>query len=104
MRKKLIVSLLIMTAVTIAFSLNEAQAGFPVPPGLPAPPGVNVSVTGFLPAPPGVHVMIDSGRPYYVERDRRVYMEREHPAKHHKKNKKHHDNRGHDNGRGHGHD
>jgi hypothetical protein len=56
---------------------------------------VNVHVNGFLPAPPGVHVMIDSGRPYYVERDRRVYMERERPAKRYKKQKKHHDNHGH---------
>ena len=113
MRKKLVISILILAALTITFGLNEAQAGLPglpglpAPPGLPGPPGVNVRVNGYLPAPPGVHVLIDSGRPYYVERERRVYMERERPAKHYKK--KHHnkhdrydddDDRGH----GHGHD
>jgi len=112
MSKKSILTLLIMTAVTITFNLSEAKAGFPAPPGLPGLPGlpapnVNVRVNGFLPAPPGVHVMIDSGRPYYVERDRRVYMERERPVRHYKKHKKHHRNhdrhdRRHD--RGHGRD
>ena len=95
--------LVTVTAVIMTFGLNEARAGFPAPPGLPGLPGpnVNVHVNGFLPAPPGVNVMIDSGRPYYVERDRRVYMEREKPAKRYKnkKYKKHHD----DNGRGNGH-
>ena len=109
MRRKSILTLLIMTAVTLTFGLTDATAGFPgppglpglpPPPGLPAPPGVNVHVTGFLPAPPGVHVMIDSGRPYYVERDRRVYMERERPSRRYKKYKKHHEDRG----RGHGRD
>ncbi|MBK5273430.1 MAG: hypothetical protein JJE30_00045 [Desulfuromonadales bacterium] len=103
MRKKIIIALLILSAVTVTFGLNQANAGLPGPPGLPAPPNVNVHVNGYLPAPPGVNVMIDSGRPYYVERDRRVYIERERPAKHYKKYKKykkHHE----DNGRGHGHD
>jgi len=104
--QKITSHVLIMTAVTLVFALNEAKAGFPVPPGLPGLPAphVNVNVNGYLPAPPGVHVMVDSGRPYYVESDRRVYMERERPAKHykkHKKHKKHHDH-GHD--RGHGRD
>ena len=100
MRSKTILSILIMAAVVITFGLNEAKAGFPLPPGLPAPPNVNVRIDGFLPAPPGVHVLVDSGRPYYVERDRRVYMERERPVRHYKKYKKHHK----DNGRRHGHD
>jgi hypothetical protein len=105
MHKKVVSSMLIVTAVIIAFNLSEAKAGFPAPPGLPGLPGlpapnVNVHVNGFLPAPPGVHVMVDSGRPYYVERDRRVYMERERPAKHYKKYRKHHEDRG----RGHGRD
>ena len=101
MCRKTIYSLLIMSAVAMTFGLNEAKAGLPGPPGLPGLPGpnVNVHVNGFLPAPPGVHVMIDSGRPYYVERDRRVYMEREKPARRYKKYKKHHDNRGRGNGR-----
>ena len=100
MRTNLIISLLIMTAFTVILALNEANAGFPFPPGLPAPPNVNVRVDGYLPAPPGVSIRFDTGRPYYVERERRVYMEREKPAKHYKKHKKHHK----DNGRRHGHD
>lgn len=99
MRTKTILSLLIMSAVVITFGLNEARAGFPAPPGLPGSPNVSVSINGFLPAPPGVHVLIDSGRPYYVERDRRVYIERERPTRRYKKYKKHHEDRG----RGHGH-
>jgi hypothetical protein len=106
MCRKSILTLLIMTAVTLTLGLNEAKAGFPSPPGLPGLPGlpapnVNVHVNGFLPAPPGVHVMIDSGRPYYVERDRRVYMERERPARRYKKYKRHHEDRGHGDDRGH---
>ena len=113
MRTKSIFSILVMTAVVITFGLNEAKAGFPAPPGVPGvliPPGlpgsnVDVHVNGYLPAPPGVHVQIDNGRPYYVERERRVYMERERPAKHYKnkhykKEKKHHE----DNGNHYGHD
>ena len=123
MRTKPILALLIMTAVTLTFGLTEVKAGFPAPPGLPGlpappglpgPPNVNVRVNGYLPAPPGVHVLIDSGRPYYVERERRVYIEedrssRHYKNKHYKKYKKHHrdddrdDDRGHDRGRGHGH-
>ncbi|OGR00846.1 MAG: hypothetical protein A2511_01575 [Deltaproteobacteria bacterium RIFOXYD12_FULL_50_9] len=107
--------LLITSAVALIFSLNESQAGFPLPPGvpppprvnlsingiLPPPPSVNLSITGYLPAPPGVHVMIDSGRPYYIERDRRVYIEKRKPAKYSKK-EKHHDER-HNRDHGHGH-
>ena len=105
MSKKSILTLLIITAVTITFNLSEAKAGFPAPPGLPGLPGlpapnVNVRVNGYVPAPPGVNVMVDSGRPYYVERDRRVYMERE--PRHYKKYKRHH--RDHDRGHGRGHD
>lgn len=89
MINRIIFNLLIITAVVITFGLNDAKAGFPAPPGLPAPPNVNVRIDGYLPAPPGVNVRIDSGRPYYVERDRRVYIEKEKPAKRHKKQKKH---------------
>ena len=102
MQTRLIVSLLILTALTAIFSFNEAGAGFPAPPGLPAP-NVNVHVNGYLPAPPGVNVQIDAGRPYYVERGRRVYIEREprhYKNKHYKKEKKHHE----DNGNKYGHD
>ena len=39
--------------------------------------GANVSfqIDAYLPAPPGVRIQVDSGRPYYVERERRVYLE-----------------------------
>lgn len=112
MYKKSIRSILLMTAVAITFSINDAGAGLPRLPMPPAPPNVNVRVDGYLPAPPGVNVQIDSGRPYYVEHERRIYIEREQPRKHYKKHykkrKKHHDNHGnrygHDEheGRGHG--
>jgi hypothetical protein len=108
--------MLLMTAVALTIGLNEAKAGFPLPPGLPlpgspnvnlsingrlpAPPDVNIQIDGYLPAPPGVHVMIDSGRPYYVERERRVYIEREKPARRYSKKHKHHE----DNGRRRDHD
>jgi len=109
MRTKSILSTLIITAaVVITIGSNDASAGFPSPPGILIPPGlpgsnVNVRIDGYLPAPPGVHVLIDSGRPYYVERDRRVYIERERPSKHkkhYKKEKRHHE----DNGKHRGHD
>lgn len=107
MRLKSVFTLFVMTAVLTSFGLNGASAGFPAPPspphlpGLPGPPNVSVNVNGYMPPPPGVHVMVDSGRPYYVERNRRVYMERERPSKHykkHKKQKKHHDDNGRKNG------
>jgi len=103
MHNRSIVILLIASALLAGTGLPEARAGFPAPPGLPAPPpppglpgspNVNVRVNGYLPAPPGVHVQIDSGRPYYVEQDRRVYLEKEKPRKHHKKKKKHHEDHG----------
>jgi hypothetical protein len=113
MRTKSFLAMLIMTAVSMTFSLNEAGAGFPSPPGLPGlpnpprfpgSPDVNVRINGYLPAPPGVNVRIDSGRPYYVERERRVYIEEERPVRYYKKRhyKKHHRHDDHDHGRGHG--
>jgi len=100
MRTTYIFPMMLLTALIVTFSTTYAKADFPLPPGLPAPPGVNVRINGYLPAPPGVHVQIDSGRPYYVERERRIYMEKEKPVKHYKKKKKHHQ----DQGREHGHD
>ena len=101
MRTRYFVSLVLLAAIAITFGINEAGAGFPAPPMPPGLPGPNVSVNvnGYVPAPPGVNVQIDSGRPYYVESNRRVYMERERPAKHHKKRhykkeKRHHENNG----------
>lgn len=106
MRSKSVYSMLIMTALllTLAFSSAEAGPSFPgilIPPGLPGS-SVDVRIQGYVPAPPGVNVRIDAGRPYYVQSDRRVYMERERPVEHrhykkHKKHKRHHD-RGYRNG------
>jgi len=97
-------SLLLLTAVVLTVAFNDAQAGFPAPPAILIQPGlpgssVNVRVSGYVPAPPGVKVQIDSGRPYYVESNRRVYMERGQPRghykkKHYKKAKKHHEDEG----------
>jgi hypothetical protein len=96
MRTKFFLSILIMSAVAITFSFKEAKAGLPGLPGLPAPPGlptppglpgspnVNVSINGYLPAPPGVNVQIYGGRPYYVERGQRVYLEKKRHGSHYR--------------------
>ena len=112
MRTKSILAMLLVTAtVVVTFGSNDsANAGLPLFPGVPGSPTVNVRVDGYLPAPPGVNVQIDSGRPYYVERERRVYIERE-PVRYvekrhykkYKKHKKHHnDHDDHDDNRGRG--
>lgn len=99
MCKKSILTALVLSAVVVTFAINEANAevpGFLIPPGIPGS-SFNVRVDGYLPAPPGVRVLVDSGRPYYVERDRRVYIEREpvrhYKKRHYKKEKRHYDNR-----------
>jgi len=69
MRIKFILPMLIMTVATITMSINAAEAA-----------NVDIHINGYLPAPPGVLVRVDAGRPYYVERDRRVYMERDGPS------------------------
>ncbi len=86
MRKKIVLSLLIMTAVASTFGFKDANAGLPGLPGLPAPPtpNVNISIDGYLPAPPGVSVQIYGGRPYYVEHGRRVYLKEKKHGRHHK--------------------
>jgi hypothetical protein len=84
MSTKSILTMLIITAVAVIFGFKDAKAGFPAPPGLPGPPNVNVHIDGYLPAPPGVSIQIDAGRPYYVERGRRVYIKEERHARHHK--------------------
>ena len=69
-----------MAALAAFSGVSQAQAGFPAPPGLPAPPlpgNVNVRVEGFFPAPPGVHIYYADERPYYVRGGRRVYLERD---------------------------
>jgi len=96
MRIKYVLSMLMMTAVLLSFTATGVEAG----------PNVSVNISGFLPAPPGVNILIDSGRPYYVQSDRRVYMERR-PAKHYKKHhkKRHHKHKRHDDrGKKHGRD
>lgn len=106
MRIKIILPMIVMSAAIITFGINESKAGFPAPPGLPplpglpGPPNVNVRVNGYLPPPPGVHVMIDSGRPYYVERERRIYIEKERVGRHrhYKKEKRHHQDHGREHG------
>jgi hypothetical protein len=89
MHAKSMLAMLIMTAATLTLSFNAAEAA-----------NVNVNINGYVPAPPGVYVQVDAGRPYYVEHDRRVYMERERPGKHKKHYKKHRE----DNGNHYGHD
>jgi len=91
MRTKFILSML-LTAAAITFASHEAKAFISAQISAP---NVSVSINGYLPAPPGVVVLIDSGRPYYVENEQRIYM-KEKPAK----QKKHHK----DNGHKHGHD
>ena len=82
MRIKSILPMLLITAAALSFSSPPAEAA-----------SVDVNINGFLPAPPGVFVQVDAGRPYYVQNERRVYMERR-PDKHrrHFKEKQHHDN------------
>jgi hypothetical protein len=113
MRKITFFTTMMTAAVVVFLSVTLSQAGFPAPPGLPglpAPPlpGVNVQINGYLPAPPGVHVYVDGGRPYYMERERRVYVERD--RKHHKDKRRHgreyreHGDRGNGHGKHNGHD
>lgn len=89
MRTKYVLSMLVLTAVMLSFSAGGAEAA-----------NVSVNISGYLPAPPGVSIHVDAGRPYYVERDRRVYMERRpdrHYRKHHKRRHNqhsHYDDRG----------
>ena len=97
MLEKSFYSMLLLTAVSMTFGLNEAKAAFSAQVGTP---NLNFSISDYPPAPPNVYIHSDRGRPYYVERDRRVYMEKRSHGKHYKKEKKHHD----DHGRKHGHD
>lgn len=93
--KKFIISMLIISATATTFAAHKAEAIISAQISVP---NVSVSINGYVPAPVGVYILHDSGRPYYVERDRRIYL-KERPAKHHHK-KKHHKDRGHK----HGHD
>jgi hypothetical protein len=88
MSTKSILSMLIMTALSITFGLNEARAAFSAQVGTP---NASFSISDYQPAPQNVYVQSDRGRPYYMERDRRVYMEKKKHGKHYKKEKKHHE-------------
>ena len=93
MRSHTLFSLLILAAASLTFGASQAKAA----PG----PNVNVSINGYLPAPPGVIVHVDAGRPFYVENDRRIYIERERPrhrSKHHGRDRRHQEEHAHGNG------
>jgi hypothetical protein len=94
MRIKSIFFMLALTAASITFGFNEAKAAFSAEIGTP---NVNFRISDFQPAPPGVYVQSDAGRPYYMERDRRVYMEKKKHGKRYKK-EKHHEDHGRKNG------
>lgn len=92
--------MLALTAVVMTFGINEAGAAVSVQVGTP---NASFSFSDYQPAPPNVYVHSDGGRPYYVEHDRRVYMEKKHHGRKYKK-EKHNRGRGHDDGHGrHGH-
>ena len=98
MRAKSILSMVALTAVVMTFGINEAGAAVSVQVGTP---NLSFSINDYQPAPPNVYVLNDGGRPYYMERDRRVYMEKKHHGKHKNKHNRGH---GHDDGHGkHGH-
>jgi hypothetical protein len=94
MLTKSIIFMVILAAVSMTFGLNESNAAVSVQVGTP---NVSFSINDYQPAPPNVYVRSDRGRPYYMERDRRVYMEKRKPGKHYK-NDKHHEDRGRDEG------
>lgn len=88
---KFILPVLLMIAATITFGADEATA---IVSAQISTPNVSVSINGYLPAPPGVYILFDAGRPYYVEREERVYI-KERPAEHNHGKKKHHKKHGH---------
>jgi hypothetical protein len=94
MKTTFIYSLLALAAITITFGSHNAEGAVSLQVGSP---NLNFSISDYQPAPPNVYVHTDQGRPYYVEHDRRVYMEKKRQHKH-KKEKKHHDNNGHRDG------
>jgi len=96
MRAKFIFSMLLLTAVTISFDSDEAGAAVNLQV---ATPGLSFSLSDYQPAPPNVYVHQNSGRPYYVERNRRVYMKKKNHG--HEKYKDHHEDNGNHKGKGH---
>lgn len=97
MRTKTILAMMTMVAIMMTFSLNEAGAAVSIQVGTP---NVSFSISDYQPAPPNVYIRSDRGRPYYMQRDRRVYMQKKKHGKHkrYKQEKRHHDN-GHGRGR-----
>jgi hypothetical protein len=91
MRTKFILPVLFVIAAAITFGAHEATA---IVSAQISTPNVSVSINGYLPAPPGVYILYDTGRPYYVEREERIYI-KERPAEHRHGKKKHHKNHGH---------
>ena len=98
MRTSLLLAALITSTLLSSPHPAQARGGLPgpplpppvfLPPGPPAPPGVHVNINGYLPPPPGVHIHEDGGRPYYIERERRIYLKKGHSKKHLKKNHGH---------------
>jgi hypothetical protein len=87
--------MLIFSAVIISFGVNDVKAAVSMQVGTP---NLSFSISDYQPAPPNVYVHNNSGRPYYVERDRRVYMEKRKPGKHYKYDRKHKEERGHEDG------
>lgn len=96
MRTKYLRSMLVMSAVILALGGNEVKAAVSVQVGTP---NLSFSINDYNPPPPNVRVHDNGGRPYYMERDRRVYMEKKKKGKKHKNEKKHHEDRGQGNGR-----
>lgn len=94
MKATSILTMLTLAAVVITLGINDAEGAVSVQVGTP---NLSFSFNDYKPPPPNVYVHNDRGRPYYVEHDRRVYMERKKPHKH-KKEQKHHDNNGHRDG------
>ena len=98
MHTKFIRSMLVLSAIFMTLGINEARAAVSMQVGTP---NMNFSISDYQPPPPNVYVHNDAGRPYYIERDRRVYMEKKHHGKKYKKEKEHHEDRGREHEHGH---
>lgn len=101
MKTRTIITTLALIAVITTFGDNKAGAAVSVQVGTP---NSSFSFSDYQPPPPNVYVQSDRGRPYYVERDRRVYMEKRQHGKHHKKEKYYQEERHHGGGHNGGHE
>ena len=95
MRTKSVTTMIIMSAIFMTAGVNNSYAAVSVQVNAP---NVSFSISDYQPVPPNVYIHNNNGRPYYVERDRRVYMEKKNHGKGHKKEKKHHKDNGHKKG------